>query len=146
MNLSLYPYVKVLHLLFVIAWMAGIFYLPRILVHYVEGQKAGEDVRRLKVMARKLYRFSSLLMIPAIALGIVLWWFYGVGKGPGAYWLHAKVLLVVGAVGYHHACRSLLRKFEQFANVRSERWFRVFNESAVLLFTAIVVLVVVKPF
>jgi len=56
------------------------------------------------------------------------------------------VLLVVVALGYHHACRSLLRTFEQFANVRSERWFRVFNESAVLLFTAIVVLVIVKPF
>jgi len=60
--------------------------------------------------------------------------------------LHAKLLLVVLAIGYHHACRSLLRKFEQFANQRSERWFRVFNESAVLLFAAIVVLVVVKPF
>ena len=54
-------------------------------------------------------------------------------------------MLVVVAIGYHHACRSLLRKFEEFANTRSERWFRVFNESAVLLFTAIVVLVVVKP-
>ena len=58
MNPALYPYVKVLHLLFVIAWMAGIFYLPRILVHYVEGRNAGEDVRRLKVMGRKLYRVA----------------------------------------------------------------------------------------
>ena len=55
-------------------------------------------------------------------------------------------MLVVVAIGYHHACRSLLRRFEEFANQKSERWFRVFNESAVLLFTAIVVLVVVKPF
>jgi putative membrane protein len=101
---------------------------------------------RLLMMARKLYRFTSLLMVPAIGLGLVLWLGYGVGKGPQNYWLHAKILLVVGAVGYHHACRSLLRKFEAFANVRSERWFRVFNESAVLLFTAIVVLVIVKPF
>jgi len=97
-------------------------------------------------MARKLYRFSSLLMIVAIALGLLLWLGYGVGRGPGNYWLHAKLFLVVLAIGYHHACRSLLRKFEQFANQRSERWFRVFNESAVLLFAAIVVLVVVKPF
>jgi len=101
---------------------------------------------RLLLMARKLYRFSSLLMIVAIALGLLLWLGYGIGRGPGNYWLHAKLLLVVLAIGYHHACRSLLRKFEQFANQRSERWFRVFNESAVLLFTAIVVLVVVKPF
>jgi putative membrane protein len=53
---------------------------------------------------------------------------------------------VVGAIGYHHACRSLLRKFEEFANEKSERWFRVFNESAIVLFTLIVILVVVKPF
>ena len=82
----------------------------------------------------------------AIALGLVLWLGYGVGKGPGNYWLHAKLVLVAGAIGYHHACRSLLRKFEQFTNKRTERWFRVFNEASVLIFAAIVVLVVVKPF
>ena len=140
-------WVKALHIVFIASWFAGLFYLPRLFVNLSSVPADSHAEReRLLLMARKLYRFSSLLMIPAIALGIVLWWFYGVGKGPGAYWLHAKVLLVVAAVGYHHACRSLLRKFEQFANVRSERWVRVFNESAVLLFTAIVVLVVVKPF
>ena len=66
--------------------------------------------------------------------------------GPGSGWMHVKLLLVLLAIGYHHACRSMLRKFEEFANTRSERWFRVFNESAVLLFTAVVLLVVVKPF
>ena len=81
-----------------------------------------------------------------IALGLLLWLYYGIGKGPGNGWLHAKLVLVLAVIGYHHACRALLRSFEQFANKRSERWFRVFNESAVLLFTAIVVLVVVKPF
>jgi putative membrane protein len=94
-------------------------------------------------MARKLYRFASLLMVPALALGLWLW--LGYGRGAGG-WLHAKLLLVVLAIGYHHACRSLLRKFEQFANQRSERWFRVFNEVSVLLFVGIVVLATVKPF
>ncbi len=140
-------WVKALHIVFIASWFAGLFYLPRLFVNLSSVPADSHAEReRLLMMARKLYRFSSLLMIPAIALGLVLWWFYGVGKGPGQYWLHAKFLLVVGAVGYHHACRSLLRKFEQFANVRSERWFRVFNEAAVLLFAAIVVLVVVKPF
>jgi len=140
-------WVKALHIVFIASWFAGLFYLPRLFVNLSNVPADSHAEReRLLMMARKLYRFSSLLMIPAIALGLVLWWFYGVGKGPGQYWLHAKFLLVVGAVGYHHACRSLLRKFEQFANVRSERWFRVFNEAAVLLFAAIVVLVVVKPF
>jgi putative membrane protein len=142
-----YLWIKALHIVFIASWFAGLFYLPRLFVNLATVPADSHAEReRLLVMARRLYRFSSLLMIPAIALGLALWWFYGVGKEPGRYWLHAKVLLVVGAVGYHHACRSLLAKFEQFANVRSERWFRVFNESAVVLFTAIVVLVVVKPF
>jgi len=142
-----YLWVKALHLVFVSSWFAGLFYLPRLFVNLASVPADSHAEReRLLMMARKLYRFSSLLMIPAIALGIVLWWVYGVGREAGAYWLHAKVLLVVVALGYHHACRSLLRAFEQFANARSERWFRVFNESAVLLFTAIVVLVIVKPF
>ena len=140
-------WVKALHLVFVTSWFAGLFYLPRLFMNLATVPADSHAEReRLLMMARKLYRFTSLLMVPALALGLVLWLGYGVGKGPQNYWLHAKLALVVGAVGYHHACRSLLRKFEEFANVRSERWFRVFNESAVLLFTAIVVLVVVKPF
>jgi putative membrane protein len=97
-------------------------------------------------MARKLYRFSAFLMLPALALGLVLWLYYGVGKGPGNGWLHAKLLLVLCAVGYQHVCRRLLRDFEQLANRRSHRWYRFFNEASVLLFAAIVILVVVKPF
>jgi putative membrane protein len=140
-------WVKAFHIVFVSSWFAGLFYLPRFFVNLATVPADSHAEReRLLFMARKLYRFSSLLMVVAIALGLVLWLGYGVGKGPGNYWLHAKIVLVVGAVGYHHACRSLLRTFEAFANVRSERWFRVFNESAVLLFAAIVVLVVVKPF
>ncbi len=144
---SSFLWVKALHLVFVTSWFAGLFYLPRLFMNLVTVPADSHAEReRLLMMARKLYRFTSLLMVPAIALGLVLWLGYGVGKGPQNYWLHAKIALVVGAVGYHHACRSLLRKFEEFANVRSERWFRVFNESAVVLFAVIVVLVIVKPF
>ena len=140
-------WVKALHIVFVTSWFAGLFYLPRLFVNLAAVPADSHAQReRLRMMARKLNRFASLLMLPAVGLGLLLWLGYGVGKGPHAYWLHAKIVLVVGAIGYHHACRSLLRSFEQFANVRSERWFRVFNESAVLIFTAIVVLVVVKPF
>ena len=141
-----YLFAKAFHIVFVSSWFAGLFYLPRLFVNLATVPADSHAEReRLLVMARKLYRFSSLLMVVAIALGLVLWLGYGVGKGPGQHWLYAKIALVVVAVGYHHACRSLLRKFEEFANARSERWFRVFNESAVLLFTAIVILVVVKP-
>ena len=141
-------WVKAFHIVFVSSWFAGLFYLPRIFVNLVSVPADSHAEReRLLVMARKLYRFSSLLMVVAIALGLVLWWqLRDVFKGPGHHWLYAKLVLVVGAIGYHHACRSLLRRFEEFANEKSERWFRVFNETAVILFSLIVILVVVKPF
>jgi putative membrane protein len=140
-------WVKAFHIVFVASWFAGLFYLPRLFVNLVSVPADSHAEReRLLMMARKLYRFSSLLMVPALALGFVLWLYYGLGRGPGNAWLYVKLLLVLGAVGYHHTCRSLLRKFEQLANRRTERWYRVFNESAVLVFAAIVVLVVVKPF
>ena len=140
-------WIKAFHIVLVASWFAGLFYLPRLFVNLAAVPADSHAEReRLLLMARKLYRFSSLLMVVALALGLFLWLYYGIGRGTGEHWLHAKLLLVLLAIGYHHACRSLLARFEQFANKRSERWFRVFNESAVLLFTAIVVLVVVKPF
>ena len=140
-----YLWVKAFHLVFVSSWFAGLFYLPRIFVNLCSVPSDSHAEReRLLLMARRLYRFSSLLMLPALALGLVLWPGYGVGAGQG--WMHAKLLLVLGAIGYHHMCRTLLRGFEQLANKRSQRWYRWFNESAVLLFAAVVVLVIVKPF
>jgi protoporphyrinogen IX oxidase len=140
-------WIKAFHIVFAASWFAGLFYLPRFFINLVSVPADSHAEReRLLMMARKLYRFSSLLMVVTLALGLVLWLYYGIGRGPGSGWLHAKLFFVVLAIGYHHACRSLLRKFERFENQRSERWFRFFNESAVLLFIAIVVLVVVKPF
>jgi putative membrane protein len=142
-----FPWVKALHIVFVSSWFAGLFYLPRLFINLREVPADSHAEReRLLLMARKLYRFSSLLMAAAIAFGLVLWLGYGAGMGPHNGWLYLKIALVVVAVGYHHGCGVLLRKFEAFANVRSDRWLRVFNEAAVLLFAAIVVLVVVKPF
>jgi len=136
-------WVKAFHVVFVASWFAGLFYLPRIFVNLATVPADSHAEReRLLLMARRLYRFASLLMIPAIVLGLWLWLGWGVGGG----WLHAKLVLVAAVIGYHHACRSLLRGFEQLANRRSQRWYRVFNEVSVLLFAAIVVLVVVKPF
>ena len=142
-----YLWVKAFHIVFVSSWFAGLFYLPRLFVNLAAVPSDSHAEReRLLLMARRLYRFSSLLMVFAIGLGLVLWLGYGIGRGPHSGWLDAKLLLVVLAIGYHHACRNLLRNFEQLANRRRERWFRVFNEVSVLLFAAIVILVVVKPF
>jgi len=142
-----YLWVKAFHIIFVTSWFAGLFYMPRLFVNLAMVPADSHAEReRLLLMARKLYRFSSLLMVPAIALGLWLWLGYGIGMGPGSGWMYAKLLLIVGVLGYHHMCRQLLRSFETGGNRRSHKWYRVFNESSVLLFAAIVVLVVVKPF
>ena len=144
---STYLWVKAFHIVFVSSWFAGLFYMPRIFVNLaMVSPDSHAERERLLLMGRKLYRFSSLLMVPALALGLWLWLGVGIGLGAGNGWMHAKLLLVVGAIGYHHMCRSLLRSFEQFSNRRTHKWFRVFNEVTVLLFAAMVVLVVVKPF
>ncbi len=140
-------WIKAFHIVFVASWFAGLFYLPRLFVNLaMVPANSHAERERLLLMARKLYRFSSLLMLPALAFGLWLWLGYGIGRGAGNVWMHAKLALVVAAIGYHHVCRRLLRDFEQSVKARSHRWFRVFNEAAVLVFTAIVVLVVVKPF
>ena len=142
-----YLWVKAFHIVFVASWFAGLFYLPRLFVNLaMVAPDSLAERARLLLMARKLYRFAGILMLPAVLLGLVLWLGYGIGMGAGNGWMHAKLALVLAVLGYHHACGRLLRRFEQGGSQRSERWFRVFNESAVLLFIAIVVLVVVKPF
>jgi putative membrane protein len=142
-----YLWVKAFHIVFVASWFAGLFYLPRLFVNLAMVPADSHAEReRLLLMARKLYRFAGGLMLLALGLGLVLWLGYGVGRGPGSGWMHAKLALVVATIGYHHVCRSLLRRFEQLANRRSHKWYRFFNEASVLLFAATVVLVVVKPF
>lgn len=138
-------WIKALHIIFVVSWFAGLFYLPRILVNLAM-EKERVSTERLLLMARKLYRFMGMLAIPAVVFGLWLWLGYGFGKGPGNGWLHAKLALVVLLIGYHHACGSLLKKFETGRNTRSHTWYRWFNEVPVIILAAIVILVVVKPF
>lgn len=134
-------WIKAFHIVFIASWFAGLFYLPRIFVNLAQESETVATTRLL-LMARKLYRFTTMLSIPAVLLGLWLWLGYGFKGG----WLHAKLALVILAIGYNHACGSLLKKFENGANKRSHVWFRWFNEVPVLLLTAIVILVVVKPF
>ncbi|MBL8328247.1 MAG: CopD family protein [Rubrivivax sp.] len=140
-----YLWFKAFHIVFVASWFAALFYLPRIFVNLamVPADSLAER-DRLLLMAGKLQRFGHGLMAIALGLGLVLWLGYGVGAGQG--WMHAKLLLVGAAIGYQIACGRLLKSFQRGENRRSHRWFRVFNEIAVLAFAATVVLVVVKPF
>lgn len=144
---STYLWAKAFHIVFVSSWFAALFYLPRVFVNLAMVPAHSHAEReRLLLMARKLYRFGLVLMVPALLLGFWLWLGEGIGLGGGQYWMHAKLLLVAGVLAYQHWCARILRQFEQMANHRSHRWFRVFNEITVLFFIAIVVLVVIKPF
>ena len=140
-------WIKALHIVFIASWFAGLFYLPRIFVNLAmvsPGSVAERD--RLLLMAHKLYRFMTLLAVPALALGVWLWMGYGIGRGPGQGWMHAKLAIVLLLMGYHHGCGVMLRKFKDGTLQRSHVWFRWFNEIPVVLMLAAVILVVVKPF
>lgn len=140
-------WVKSFHIVFVASWFAGLFYLPRIFVNLamVPPESVAER-ERLLLMARKLLRFTTILAVPALLLGLWLWLGYGIGRGTGNGWMHAKLAAVILILGYHHACGLLLRRFAQGTQRRSHVWYRWFNEVPVILLVVVVVLVVVKPF
>ena len=142
---SAYPYVKAFHILFVASWFAGLFYLPRIFVNMAQ-ETNPQALQRLLGMSHRLYRFMTILMIPALVLGLILWLYYGVGKGPSSGWMHVKLFLVFILLGYHHACGAIHKKFMAGNNQRSHVWYRWFNELPVVIFLIVSILVVVKPF
>ncbi|MEO6079460.1 MAG: CopD family protein [Steroidobacteraceae bacterium] len=142
MNAMLYYSAKVLHLFFIISWMAGIFYLPRILVHFVEGAAAGEDVRRLKVMGKRLYHFTSMMAVLALASGTWLWLGFGFGGG----WLHAKLGFVVLLIAYHISMRVYTKRMQNGGQLPSATTLRWYNELPVLILVPILCLVIFKPF
>jgi putative membrane protein len=139
----LYLEFKALHIVFVVSWFAGLFYLPRIFVNLAmvaAGSTAERD--RLLLMAGKLYRFMTPIGYLALLSGLWLWLVVGLGGG----WLHAKLALVVGLVSYNHYCKKLLRDFQNGRNTRSHVWFRWFNEVPTVALLVATYLVVVKPF
>lgn len=136
--------VKALHIIFVVSWFAGLFYLPRLFVNHALVNDPA-TCERLALMERKLYRFMTPLGILAVVLGFVLWFVYGDQLYIGG-WLHAKTGLVSLLIAYHLYCGHLVREFAAGRNRRSHRWYRVFNEVPVLVLFAVVFLVVLKPF
>ena len=135
--------VKALHISLVVAWFAGLFYLPRIFVNLA--MVAPESIAerdRLLLMANKLYRFMTPLGVLAVGFGLWLWLGFGISGG----WLHAKTTLVALLVGYHWHCGRLLKTFQNGTNTKRHVWFRFYNEMPVLVMFAVVFLVVLKPF
>jgi putative membrane protein len=135
-------WLKAFHIIFVVSWFAGLFYLPRLFVYHAQAADAPSN-ERFKVMERKLYRGIMMpAMLLTVASGLWLWLGYGFTGG----WLHAKVTLVVLLIAYHFWLRKLLGDFARDANRRSHVFYRWVNEVPTVLLIAIVILVVVKPF
>jgi protoporphyrinogen IX oxidase len=135
-------WVKSLHVIFVMAWLAGLFYLPRIFVNYAEGQAAGEDVRRIGMMARRLFRFMTIMAFIAIAFGLWLW----LGYHDTGRWLMVKLVFVLALAAFHVSCRALLMRIRREAPMPPPWVLRVMNESALLIVVPIILLAVMKPF
>ncbi|MBN2866638.1 MAG: CopD family protein [Thiotrichales bacterium] len=137
-----YSWSKMFHILFMMSWMAGIFYLPRIFVHFVEGKEAGQDVARLAIMAKKLYGFMTIMMMFAIGTGIWLWVAYGFSGG----WLHVKLLFVALLLAYHMWTKKRMKEMQEGHLNHSGVYYRWANEIPLVLATVILIMVVVKPF
>ena len=134
-------WIKSLHIVFVVSWFAGLFYLPRLFVNPAMVDDPNTQ-QQLKLMERKLYRFMTPLGILALVFGFWLWFCYGFSGG----WLHAKTALVLVLVAYHLYCGRLVREFAADRNRYSHVFYRWFNEIPVLVLFAVVLLAVLKPF
>ena len=138
-------WVKAFHIIFMVAWFAGLFYLPRLFVNHAMAVEP--DVRaRLALMERKLYRFITPWMWLTIGFGFWLMYEYAWAAYAHMWWLHLKILLVAALVIYHFYCGRLVRAFAEDRCHRSHIWFRWFNELPVLVLFAAVILAVAKPF
>lgn len=146
-----YLWTKVFHLLFVIAWMACVFYLPRILVNLAEARGETAVQARLALMGRRLYRFGHVMFALMLVLGLLLW--FGRVVAPelwphitaGRGWMHAKFLLVMLLFGYFLWTGAMLKRLAAGAEPRSPVWYRWFNEIPLLFAIPILWLVILKP-
>lgn len=141
---DLYSWMKVLHIVSMVAWMAATFYLPRLFVYHASAAVGSELSETLKVMERRLYK---AIMVPAMTatwiFGLVLVWLLGAWTEG---WFHAKFLLVLIMSGYHGACSRWVKDFAADRNVRPARFYRIANEVPTVLLVLIVILVIIKPF
>ena len=139
-------WLKALHLFFMTAWFAGLFYLPRLFVyHAMTDDEAGNE--RFKIMERKLYYFVTPWMILTLVFGLWMLFDYAwAAWGHHMLWLHIKILLVGLLVIYHLWCGRIMKTFARDENSRSHKWYRWFNEVPVVILLAIIYLASLKPF
>jgi putative membrane protein len=147
--LTLYPWIKAIHVIAVISWMAGLLYLPRLFVYHCEAERGSQQSETFKVMEEKLSRFIMRpAMIASLAFGLAM---IAIPGTPGyllyaGYWLWLKLLFVVGLLYVHFAMMGWKNDFARDENDRPQRFFRIANEVPTVLMIGIVIFVVVKPF
>ncbi|MDP2356535.1 MAG: protoporphyrinogen oxidase HemJ [Beijerinckiaceae bacterium] len=140
----MFVWIKVLHVLAIISWMAGLLYLPRLFVYHVEAAHGSIQSETFKVMERRLYRaIMTPAMVVAWATGIALIWYGGfISDG----WLQAKLIFVIALTASHFHMGRIRRSFGNDANMKPQRYFRILNELPTILMIGIVIFVIAKPF
>jgi len=138
-------WLKAFHVFFMIAWMAGIFYLPRLFVYHAESSNQ-ETKEQFKVMERRLWFFITPFALLTLILGIAIIYVYGIEWLKASAWLHVKLSIVILFYAYHFYLYHLLKVFAEDRNTKSPRFYRMLNELPVLALLAIVILAILKPF
>ena len=137
-------WIKAFHLIFMVAWFAGLFYLPRLFVnHAMTDNQATRD--QFKIMERKLYKFITPWMVLTLVFGFWMLYAYAWSAFGQMIWLHAKLALIALLVAFHFYCGKLVKDFAQDRNTHSHVWYRWFNELPVLVLFAVILLAVLKP-
>lgn len=137
-------WIKALHIAFMVAWFAGIFYLPRLFVYHAESNNI-EVQQQLKIMERRLLYFVTPFAFLTLIFGLMLIFMMGTQWFIASHWLHIKLLLVTVLFVYHGYCFKLLNDFKNDSNTRSGKFYRVFNELPVLILFAVIILAILKP-
>lgn len=144
---SLYLYVKAFHVIAIIAWMAGLLYLPRLFVYHAQAETGSDKAETFKVMEVRLLRYiMNPAMIASWIFGLILLFYYGVIDWSADIWFHVKFLLVIVLTGYHMFLARWRRLFAEDHNAHSARFYRWMNEVPTVIMVAVVILVVARPF
>eukprot|EP00919_Chromeraceae_sp_WS-2016_P068061 GHVR01161285.1.p1 GENE.GHVR01161285.1~~GHVR01161285.1.p1 ORF type:complete len:151 (+),score=1.82 GHVR01161285.1:85-537(+) len=139
-----YLFIKAFHIISIIAWIAGLLYLPRIFVYHTKTKKDSEADKLFKIMEKKLLRFIMLpALLSSLVTGLILIYIIGF---KGNIWLHIKLLFVICLIYTHHLMAKYVKDFSNNKNQKSEKYFRIFNEIPAILMIVIVFLVVTKMF
>ncbi|WML89836.1 CopD family protein [Thiothrix lacustris] len=141
----MYEWIKAIHVIFMVTWFAGLFYLPRLYVYHAMPENSG-SFTLFKIMERRLFAIMTIGAGITLVFGLIMlamnWQYLLVAS----HWFHLKLLLIVLLLGYHHACYKLMIKFRNDVNTHDHKWYRWFNEAPSVLLIVIVILAIVKPF